>query len=233
MEVFLILWRSWHSIYFLHHWKNISQYVTSWMHSWGECSSHLWLTGYMVANVQLYNFCTVEVAAWSHLQDLAGLPKATCNTWSNIADLGIGGDALPHQGHTTLHTHQTPWETTEPGCAMDTCKQMSGHYNHSTYSLWRESDSWGKPCCISTKRFCLLFLFRFWVLSCYCNCFLGQGALMTKFDIEVHAYQNLPVQLVIILCRHKVQGLARYRCSTAGMAVVPLICSCLVYSCCY
>lgn len=158
MEVFLILWWSWHSIYFLHHWKNISQYVTSWMHSWGECSSHLWLTGYMVANVQLYNFCTVEVAAWSHLQDLAGLPKATCNTWSNIADLGIGGDALPHQGHTTLHTHQTPWETTEPGCAMDTYKQISGHYNHSTYSLWRESDSWGKPCCISTKRFCLLFL---------------------------------------------------------------------------
>ena len=87
MEVFLILWWSWHSIYFLHHWKNISQYVTSWMHSWGECSSHLWLTGYMVANVQLYNFCTVEVAAWSHLQDLAGLPEATCNTWSNIADL--------------------------------------------------------------------------------------------------------------------------------------------------
>ena len=111
MEVFLILWRSWHSIYFLHHWKNISQYVTSWMHSWGECSSHLWLTGYMVANVQLYNFCAVEVAAWSHLQDLAGLPKATCNTWSNIADLGIGGDALPHQDHTTLHT-AVPWTLT-------------------------------------------------------------------------------------------------------------------------
>ena len=233
MEVFLILWRSWHSIYFLHHWKNISQYVTSWMHSWGECSSHLWLTGYMVANVQLYNFCTVEVAAWSHLQDLAGLPKATCNTWSNIADLGIGGDALPHQDHTTLHTHQTPWETTEPGCAMDTYKQISGHYNHSTYSLWRESDSWGKPCCISTKRFCLLFLFRFWVLSCYYNCFLSQGALVTEFDTEVQAYQNLPVQLVIILCRHKVQGLARYRHSTVGMAVVPLICSSLVNYCCY
>ena len=111
MEVFLILWWSWHSIYFLHHWKNISQYVTSWMHSWGECSSHLWLTGYMVANVQLYNFCAVEVAAWSHLQDLAGLPKATCNTWSNIADLGIGGDALPHQDHTTLHT-AVPWTLT-------------------------------------------------------------------------------------------------------------------------
>ena len=157
MEVFLILWWSWHSIYFLHHWKNISQCVTSWMHMYAILilrQGH-WLHGGKCPAVQ---FCTVEVAAWSHLQDLAGLPKATCNTWSNIADLGIGGDALPHQGHTTLHTHQTPWETTEPGCVMDTYKQISGHYNHSTYSLWRESDSWGKPCCISTKRFCLLFL---------------------------------------------------------------------------
>ena len=56
---------------------------------------------------------------------------------------------------------------------------------------------------------------------------------MTKFDIEVQAYQNLPVQLAIILCRYKVQGLARYRRSTVGMAVVPLICSSLVNSCCY
>ena len=54
---------------------------------------------------------------------------------------------------------------------------------------------------------------------------------MTKFDTEVQAYQNLPVQLVIIW--HKVQGLASYRRSTVGMAVVPLICSSLVNYCCY
>ena len=77
------------------------------------------------------------------------------------------------------------------------------------------------------------FVYFFWVLSCYYNCFLSQGALMTKFDTEVQAYQNRPVQLVIILCRHKVQGLARYRHSTVGMAVVPLICSSLVNYCCY
>ena len=38
----------------LHHWKNISQYVTSWMHSWGECSSHMthWLHGGKCSAVQ-------------------------------------------------------------------------------------------------------------------------------------------------------------------------------------
>lgn len=84
MEVFLILWRSWHLI------STTGKTSPSMLHhecTPGENAAAIWLTGYMVVNVQLYNICTVEVAAWSHLQDLVGLPEATCNTWSNIADI--------------------------------------------------------------------------------------------------------------------------------------------------
>ena len=222
MEVFLILWRSWHSIYFLHHWKNISQCVTSWMH--------------------MYAILILRQGHWLHGGKCPAVQFLYSRSSCLKSSSGFGRSPKSYLQH--LIQHCWPWNRRRciaPSgsyyfahcCAMDTYKQISGHYNHSTYSLWRESDSWGKPCCISTKRFCLLFLFRFWVLSCYYNCFLSQGALMTEFDTEVQAYQNLPVQLVIILCRHKVQGLARYRHSTVGMAVVPLICSSLVNYCCY
>lgn len=76
MEVFLILWRSWHLI------STTGKTSPSMLHhecTPGENAAAIWLTGYMVVNVQLYNICTVEVAAWSHLQDLVGLPEATCN----------------------------------------------------------------------------------------------------------------------------------------------------------
>ena len=42
----------------------------------GKNAAAIWLTGYMVVNVQLYNFCTVEVAAWTSSSGFGRSPRS-------------------------------------------------------------------------------------------------------------------------------------------------------------